>query len=152
MNRHEFIRVRCEEKLWPYDVAKFAKEPPSEAYRQAKQHKALLYESIKPSVRDMQQVLADGFGITLGIYLYSSFFSDITTKTGVIPVPDAEAEGFQGGHCVGICGYDTDKEVFILRNSWGSKWGDKGYGYIPFNYLTNEELCLDRWTIRKVEL
>ena len=33
----------------------------------------------------------------------------------------------RGGHAVCIVGYTP--EHFIVRNSWGRKWGDKGYGY-----------------------
>ena len=142
----------CSEKLWPYDEGKFAEEPPSACYREAKQHRALSYESIKPSVRDMQQVLADGWGITLGLYLYSSFFSDSTARTGVIKTPNTSAENFEGGHCCGICGYDNDREVFILRNSWNTTWGDAGYGYLPFSYAVDESIACDRWTIRKVNM
>lgn len=36
-----------------------------------------------------------------------------------------------GGHCVAVCGYTTD--AFILRNSWGSSWGDNGYTTFPFS-------------------
>jgi C1A family cysteine protease len=43
-----------------------------------------------------------------------------------------------------------EKEIFIVKNSWGTKWGDKGYFYMPFGYLT-EGLAADFWTIRKGE-
>ncbi len=36
-----------------------------------------------------------------------------------------------GGHCVAVVGYTKDS--FILRNSWGIGWGDKGYTYMPFS-------------------
>lgn len=45
-------------------------------------------------------------------------------------------------HAVLIVGYDLDKKVFHFKNSWGAKWGDKGYGTIPFNYM-------DQMSVRK---
>jgi len=38
----------------------------------------------------------------------------------------------RGGHAVAIVGYDTDS--FIVRNSWGTGWGDGGYAYASNNY------------------
>lgn len=37
-----------------------------------------------------------------------------------------------GGHAVCITGYDENG--FLIKNSWGEAWGDKGYGWISFNY------------------
>lgn len=36
-----------------------------------------------------------------------------------------------GGHAMTIVGYN--KKGFIIRNSWGDKWGDKGYCYYPYD-------------------
>jgi hypothetical protein len=43
------------------------------------------------------------------------------------------------GHVVVIVGYKIDTvrpqlSYFIIRNSWGPKWGDQGYGYLPIAY------------------
>ena len=38
----------------------------------------------------------------------------------------------RGGHAVSIVGYTADR--FIVRNSWGTGWGDKGFGYASLAY------------------
>ena len=38
----------------------------------------------------------------------------------------------RGGHCVALVGYRKDR--FIVRNSWGSGWGDKGFAYASLAY------------------
>jgi C1A family cysteine protease len=38
----------------------------------------------------------------------------------------------RGGHAVAIVGYRRDR--FIVRNSWGTAWGDKGFGYASLAY------------------
>ncbi len=48
-------------------------------------------------------------------------------------------------------GYDDSKQTFLIRNSWGPKWGKKGYFTIPYAYLTSNRLASDFWTIRGVE-
>ena len=32
-------------------------------------------------------------------------------------------------------GYNESEKVFIIRNSWGTDWGDQGYCYVPKNVL-----------------
>lgn len=38
-----------------------------------------------------------------------------------------------GGHAIAIVGYTPDR--FIIRNSWGTEWGDQGYVYISLSYI-----------------
>jgi C1A family cysteine protease len=38
----------------------------------------------------------------------------------------------RGGHAVALVGYTSDR--FIVRNSWGTSWGDKGSGYASLAY------------------
>jgi hypothetical protein len=47
------------------------------------------------------------------------------------------------GHAVAIVGYD--ESGFLIKNSWGTEWGDKGYGWVSFEYhrlLAEEVLSL----------
>jgi len=38
----------------------------------------------------------------------------------------------RGGHAYIINGVDTKHRFFRIKNSWGRKWGDSGYGYLRF--------------------
>ena len=48
-------------------------------------------------------------------------------------MPDA-SEPVLGGHAVAAVGYDDAAQCFIIRNSWGAGWGDRGYCYMPYQY------------------
>ena len=43
-----------------------------------------------------------------------------------------QPETTRGGHAVTLVGYTPDR--FIVRNSWGTAWGDKGFGYASTAY------------------
>ena len=47
------------------------------------------------------------------------------------------------GHCMLIVGYDDVKKHYIVKNSWGRSWGDRGYGYISFAYYN--EYAYSSW-------
>ena len=49
---------------------------------------------------------------------------------------------YQGGHCISIIGWN--KNGFIIRNSWGSSWGNKGYTLIPYEDFSE---MIEIWTI-----
>ena len=65
-------------------------------------------------------------------------------------MPDTENEQVLGGHAVMCVGYDDTNQWFIVRNSWGTDWGDGGYFYMPYAYMTNSQLANDFWEITAV--
>ena len=49
-----------------------------------------------------------------------------------------------GGHAICIMGYDDSLKIFKFKNSWGAKWADQGYGYLPYEYI--KKYCRDAWS------
>ena len=39
-------------------------------------------------------------------------------------------------HGIYLIGWDDTKKSFKFINSWGTQWGDNGYGYLPYDYVT----------------
>lgn len=137
------------ESLWPYDVSKFRIKPSSPAIKEASTRKVTRYERVN-SFEGCIDALTDGYPVTIGFYIYSSFSSEVVEKTGMMPYPDVKKEKLIGGHAVLLVGYDRDSQHFIARNSWGDGWGDKGYFYIPFRVIQNRNLSVDFWVIKTV--
>jgi C1A family cysteine protease len=137
----------CPETEWPYDIAKFAVKPPATCYRHAKKYRAIGYQRVVQSLAQMKGCLASGYPFVFGFTVYESFESDQVARTGVVPMP-AAAEKVLGGHAVLAVGYDDTAQRFIVRNSWGRRWGIAGYFTIPYAYLADDNLAADFWTIR----
>jgi C1A family cysteine protease len=139
----------CLERKWPYVIARFAKSPSAPAYDDGAAHQITSYQRIL-DLGSMRQCLADGFPFVFGFSVYDSFESDFVAQTGEVPMP-AQGESLLGGHAVLAVGYDDSTKRFIVRNSWGSRWGQKGYFTMPYDYLTDRNLSDDMWTIRRGE-
>lgn len=135
----------CPESEWVYDISKFTVRPTMKCYRNALKHKINEYLSLQTQ-NELLTCLADGYPFVFGISIFSSFEGDVTTNTGIVPMPSSD-ESNLGGHAVMAVGYDRDKKVFIVRNSWGASWGMKGYFTLPFEYMN--KLASDFWTIRR---
>lgn len=138
----------CLESSWPYIIKKFAQNPTTDCYIQASSYKALQVKNINDTLIDLKTILASGFPIACGIAVFKSFESNIVTKTGQVPIPSTKDQ-MLGGHAILLVGYDDVKQCFLFRNSWGTSWGIKGYGYIPYNYLLNPDWSTDFYTILK---
>jgi hypothetical protein len=40
-----------------------------------------------------------------------------------------------GWHCIAVCGWDNSTGRFEFKNSWGTSWGNAGFGTIPYQYI-----------------
>ncbi len=139
----------CPEPEWPYVIAKFRKEPPARCYRDAVKHTAVLYQRLTPIANQLKGCLASGYPFVFGFTVYESFETAQVARTGHAPMPQP-GEQVLGGHAVMAVGYDDAKQWFIIRNSWGARWGLRGYFTMPCAYLTDPNLADDFWTIRVV--
>lgn len=140
----------CDETEWPYEIASFTVKPPRSAYTAAKQHQATVYRRVLPSLHQLQGCLASGYPFVFGFSVYESFMSPQVAQTGEVPLPP-RGEQMVGGHAVLAVGYDDSVQRFIVRNSWGPKWGLRGYCTMPYGYLTDPQLASDFWAIYTVE-
>jgi C1A family cysteine protease len=140
----------CPEKMWRYGKC-FKKKPSNECYVEAMKHQVLEYLRVTHLLSEIKICLADGNPIVFGMMLYESFMSDDVTNSGKVPMPNLSSESAIGGHAVMAVGYDDSKNVLIVRNSWGYGWGDRGYFYLPYEYVNTPNLTADYWTIKLVE-
>ncbi|PTL80303.1 C1 family peptidase [Vitiosangium sp. GDMCC 1.1324] len=142
----------CSEETWPFDKETVNEEPSEEAYEEAQQFVIEDTEQVPTNLEAWKRCLAEGYPIIFGISLYKSF--DAQRQKGLVPMPtDKEAaRGSHGGHAMLCVGYSDADKVFIVRNSWGTNWGDNGYCYIPYRYLISEKHNGgDSWIIRRLE-
>jgi C1A family cysteine protease len=136
----------CTEKRWPYVIRKFAVKPTPRCYKEALSHTITSYHRIL-TLEEMLACLAEGYPFVFGFTVYESFESAEVAQTGLVPMP-TQGERVLGGHAVLAVGYSESTRRFIVRNSWGTGWGDAGYFTIPYEYLSNRDLSDDFWTIR----
>lgn len=139
----------AKEALWPY-TKPFAKRPPAPVYAVAADHKlgALGYLRVPQTLADIKTTVAANNPVVFGFSVYESF--DNAAKGGIVPMPSKTDDSMVGGHAIVIVGYDDVKKWVVFRNSWGSRWGDGGYGYMPYDYVLNGGLASDFWTVMQV--
>jgi C1A family cysteine protease len=128
----------CSEATWPFQKKLLKQKPNRNAYKEGANFKVKTRQQIPVELEAWKHCLAEGKPIVFGCVLFDSF-DECTNRGGVVPMPDPKEvhRKTHGGHSMLCVGYSDVDEVFIVRNSWGEDWGDKGYCYMPYNYLMN---------------
>jgi C1A family cysteine protease len=159
-----------DEKYWPYTDAdpQFDQEPPSFVYAVADNYKAVRFFCHDPAgsnlpgktvLENVKKYLAAGIPSIFGFWGFASFES--TDVSGGIPYP-CPNERAQWGHAIVAVGYDNNKKIknllcnqtttgaLLIRNSWGTDWGESGYGWLPYAYVT-DKLAMDFWSLLSMD-
>lgn len=130
------------EERWPYSggAAWWPPEEPPNIDQYAREHKIFAYQRVRSSVECKLALAARSFP-TISVEMTSSW---ATAKKGKIRLPSKDDE-INGSHGFFLVGFDDRREVFKFQNSWGIRWGDKGYGYLPYKYV--DRLLTEAWVI-----
>ena len=141
----------CKESEWPYDIDKFTEQPPPSCYKSALGNKICKYERLDQDIQQFRACLKSGFPFVFGIEIYDSFY-DLNDNKGIMPMPTSEEiqSSTPDLHAVLAVGYDDTTELIITLNSWGKDFGDKGYFYIPYKFITEPKRAYNFWKIEKV--
>jgi len=140
----------CKESTWSYNTNNFAVKPSKQAYAEGVKNEVIMASRVLQTMQSMKGCLTSGYPFVVGFEVYSSFESAAVASTGMVPMPNTATEQLLGGHACICLGYDDSKGVWIMQNSWGTGWGDRGYFYMPYAYLTTPALAGDMWRILKV--
>jgi len=150
-----------------YVIADFDKEPSAFCYAFAQNYQAISYYRLDP-VGTTGSVLLDriktnlvaGLPSMFGFTVYNSISQ--ANATGKIPFPVA-GDRIAGGHAIVAVGYDDNIKIknaavgaiettgaLLIRNSWGTGWGNAGYGFLPYEYVLRG-VATDWWSLLKNE-
>lgn len=106
------------------------------------EQKAAVREKAKPqrilsyvrayNVADIKTMLMEMGPVALTIAVYPSFWQP---PNGIVPELQP-GESIQGYHAMVIVGWKivNGREYWVVHNSWGTSWGDRGRCYIPADY------------------
>jgi C1A family cysteine protease len=138
----------CPESLWPYVEKNYPVRPPEVCYQKALRYQAVKYYRIHRDLDDLRACLDSGYPFVFGFTAHEGFQGPVK-KTGVLELP-SPGEKVIGKHAVLAVGYNDREKRFYVRNSWGPRFGLKGYFTMPYAYLLRPHLTADFWTIRVV--
>jgi len=162
------------ERLCPYTdshdptpsggVAPFDEEPRAFLYEVAHKFETVNYichdpfgTVVQPAalLNNVKTYVAAKIPAIFGFYVFQSYTQ--ATKNGAFPFP-APGEKVVGGHAIVAVGYDDNMKItntlnnrtttgaLLIRNSWGTGWGDAGYGWLPYDYVLSQ-YAHDFWSL-----
>lgn len=156
----------AKEKLCPYNPKRWQDRPNPLAYADAKLDLAIEYKRVTSPTMTKDQalraiksafVVSKALAIVFGFTVYENFEAPYVARTGDMSMPQGSV---LGGHAVVACGYDDAKKACLVANSWDVDWGcahpeapagrGRGYFWMPFDYISDVNLCDDFWIITKI--
>lgn len=144
------------ESLYPYRPALHGETPPPFCYGFADAFRTVRYFRLDDRklsgaqvLLNVRKCLAARMPSVFGLSIYTSF--PLRGEGVDVSMPEP-GEQLVGGHSLLAVGYDDERMIgpdqgaLLVRNAWGSEWGDRGYAWLPYRYVENK-LAVDFWSL-----
>ena len=123
----------CKETLWPFRIHEASNPPPSSAIEDGVQNKLIVHEQI--SVTDINKYIGNEIPVIIG-FNAGPYFHEIEgplEKQFYKPINETDNPR-ELGHAATVVGFDDSicGGSWIIANSFGQRWGDKGFGILPY--------------------
>lgn len=100
-------------------------------YATAATHKVASYFNLQLNLDNWRAWVSQHGPILVGLNVDATWDNAATTGG---KLDEFQPATVRGGHAVTVVGYTGDGR-FIIRNSWGTGWGDDGFGYASPEYI-----------------
>jgi hypothetical protein len=117
--------------MLPFGSGKLYQNEASTFYAIAAQLKIASYFNLFKNLTQWRTWLATTGPLLVALGVDSTWDNASSTQGNLDTFKPATV---RGGHAVSVVGYKADGR-FIIRNSWGTAWGDKGFGYATEAYI-----------------
>lgn len=132
----------CSSELWPYTP----KKPGELTIERAKAARSCVlgaYYRLRPELNDYHVALNEVGAIFVSADVHGGWYTPKPLKkTGLAVIKPSPNK--DGGHAFALIGYND--QGFIVQNSWGDKWGSKGFAI--WLYEDWQENINDGWVFR----
>jgi C1A family cysteine protease len=132
------------EEGWPYSD-KAEGKPENWAHLIARWARIGSYWRVR-NLSELRYALLSG-PVVIGIPCFEEIF--YVGRNGYVPYPK-NPNRIYGGHAICVIGYINSRKRFIFRNSWGTSWGRRGYGTLPYSYI--RDFLWDAWACKDISV
>ncbi|MDQ6902814.1 MAG: C1 family peptidase [Bacteroidota bacterium] len=126
----------CSMKAMPYNYRDCATQPDSMQLANAKSFKIKGWEKIDPySILILKSAVAKKKPVIFSIVIDEGF-DKITAPF----IWKNRCGRLEQTHTMVVAGYDDARNAFLVMNSWGTAWGEKGFIWIDYKFFADNVL------------
>jgi len=139
----EFLKVKGSPPLrdFAYSEKSCNQVPDGNLVVMAEQHRIAGWKRLDAKqLDDVKGEIANGHPVVVAMSINHTF--EDYRGVGVYengPPPDED-------HAMVVTGYDDQRQVFHLLNSWGKDWGDKGFGWVSYRFY--KESVMEAYSVQ----
>jgi hypothetical protein len=112
-----------------YNQFDFLTQPNQAQHQEASNYKAKEVYYLSADINGLKSYLENDC-FEIGLSIYNDFINLNDSNNQVF---DNISGQMLGGHAICVVGFDDSKQAFKIINSWGTGWGNDGYGYISYS-------------------